>query len=107
MKKRILLIIISVSIILGVFLSIQAMAPERKQRNYVPNKETAIKIAEAIWLPIFDKEIYKHKPFNVELKSDSIWHVYGTRPATNYRGGTPHIYISKKDCRVLGYHCNK
>jgi hypothetical protein len=29
--------------------------------NYVPNEETAIKIAEAVWLPIYGEDIY-NKP---------------------------------------------
>ena len=29
------------------------------EHDYVPNKNTAIKIAEAIWLPIYGESIYR------------------------------------------------
>lgn len=46
--------------------------------GYVPNKETAIKIAIAIWEPIYGEEtIKKQAPYNVALK-DGIWHVQGS-----------------------------
>ena len=34
-----------------------------KNKNYVPDKITAIKIAEAVWLPIYGNSIYEKKPF--------------------------------------------
>jgi len=70
----------------------------RIKRDYVPNPETARKIAEAIWLPIYGDDIYKDTPFVVTLK-DSIWVVRGTLHSTF--GGVPYIEIRKKDCRVL------
>jgi NTF2 fold immunity protein of polymorphic toxin system component len=102
MKKRILLIVMSMSIVLGVFLSINAKAPEKKQRDYVPDKETALKIGEALLFPVYGDRIDRHRPLNVELRSDSIWYIYGSRPTSDYRGGVPNILISKRDCRVIG-----
>lgn len=66
--------------------------------GYVPDKETAIKIAEAIWLPVFGEKIYKNKPFIAELKK-GVWIVQGTLHAQ--KGGVPYIEIQKKDCKVL------
>lgn len=37
--------------------------------GFVPNIATSIKIAEAIWLPIYGERIYKKKPYNVKLKN--------------------------------------
>lgn len=68
--------------------------------NYVPNEETAIKIAEAIWLPIYGEKIYNQKPYIVSLVNDSIWVVTGTL-AENKRGGVAYIEIQKKDCKIL------
>jgi hypothetical protein len=46
----------------------------------VPTKEVAIKIAEAVLVPIYGKEkIESEKPFNVELK-DGVWCVTGSIP---------------------------
>jgi hypothetical protein len=67
--------------------------------GFVPNQETAIKIAEAIWLPIYGKEIYSKKPFKVTLQNDSIWIVEGT--LNRGKGGVPYIEIQKKDCKIL------
>lgn len=69
------------------------------KRSYVPDKETAIKIAEAIWLPIYGEGIYNCKPFVAELRNDSIWVVQGT--LTTGKGGVPYIEIQKTDCKVL------
>ena len=68
--------------------------------NYVPDKATAIKIAEAVWLPIYGEKIYSQKPYMVSLKDDSIWIVIGTL-AENKRGGVAYIEIQKKDCKIL------
>ena len=48
----------------------------------VPDNETAIRIAEAIWIPIYGDEIYERKPFIAELIGDSVWAVAG-RKATS------------------------
>ncbi|CAA0157404.1 YbbC/YhhH family protein [Tenacibaculum maritimum] len=70
--------------------------------NYVPNKETAIKIAEAIWLPIYGNKIYKNKPFTANLNG-GIWIVEGTLHTDS--GGVPYIEIRKEDCKVIDvYH---
>jgi hypothetical protein len=67
--------------------------------GFVPNQETAIKIAEAIWFPIYGDEIYTRKPFKATLKADSIWVVQGT--LTKGKGGVPYIEMQKSDCRIL------
>lgn len=67
--------------------------------DYVPNKETAEKVAEAIWLPIYGEKVYGQKPYDVSL-SNGVWIVKGTLPK-GMRGGVAYIEINKKDCRVL------
>lgn len=65
----------------------------------VPNAETAIKIAEAVWLPIYGHAILKKKPFKARL-AGGIWIVEGTLPAEMV-GGVPVAEISKKDGKIL------
>ncbi len=66
--------------------------------GFVPDEKTAIKIAEAIWYPIYGNEIFEEKPFKAELK-DSVWIVRGT---LNYDvGGVAYIEIQKRDCKIL------
>lgn len=69
------------------------------KNGYVPNEATAIKIAEAIWLPIYGEEIYKHKPFKAVLLKNQIWRVTGT--VHTKIGGGPIAEIQKSDCKVL------
>ncbi len=85
-----------------------AQTPNRKQsysppEGMVPNKETAIKIAEAVLTPIHSKEVVDHeKPFRVEL-ARGVWIIKGAiHPGP---GGNLYIDISKKDgciLRVIG-----
>lgn len=67
--------------------------------NFVPNEATAIKIAEAIWLPIYGNGIYDKQPFKATLKNE-VWEVRGTLPE-GARGGVPYIKLRKTDCKVL------
>lgn len=86
--------------------------------DYVPNSDTAIRIAEAIWLPIYGQAIYKRKPFKATLVGDSIWYVTGSLQKSGYhinesgdtifqavRGGVPCALIDKKSgCVIKVYH---
>jgi hypothetical protein len=68
--------------------------------GYVPNEETAIKIALVVWTPIYGEEVIrKEKPFKAVLKDDS-WYVSGSLPA-GFRGGVAEAEIAKDDGRVL------
>jgi hypothetical protein len=67
----------------------------------VPDSATAIRIAEAVWLPIYGEGIYDRRPFSAELILDSVWAVAGSIPA-NMLGGVPYIEIQKSDGRILG-----
>jgi hypothetical protein len=69
-----------------------------KHPDYVPDEQTAIKIAEAVWLGIYGNSIYEARPFTAHL-SNNIWHVHGTKPDSSF-GGVPMIDIRKSDCNV-------
>jgi|RhiMetdeSRZDD1v2_1073273.scaffolds.fasta_scaffold62693_3 NTF2 fold immunity protein/Clp amino terminal domain, pathogenicity island component len=65
----------------------------------VPNAETAIRIAEAVWSPIFGDEIVKNqRPFHAELVNET-WTVRGTRPVPTER--LLIAQIEKNDGRIL------
>ena len=81
--------------------------------GYVPGEQTAIKIAEAVWPPIFGEEILKNeKPFAAErqfftqetaggpLTSGEKWYVHGTIPK-NLEGGVAEIEIDKNSGQIL------
>jgi len=69
------------------------------EEGFVPNEETAIKIAEAIWLPIYGENIYRKQPFEAKLENE-VWIVNGSLPQ-GWKGGVPYIKIRKSDCKVL------
>ena len=71
-----------------------------KSRGMVPDKETAIKIAESIWYPIYGSQIYTEQPFIAELESDTVWIVRGSLPKDRV-GGCAEIRLRKSDAAVL------
>jgi len=74
--------------------------------GYVPNKETAVKIAEAVLVGIHGKRILKsERPFVAELK-DSIWVVHGTL-GRGKMGGVTFVEIQKLDGRILKVYGTK
>jgi hypothetical protein len=66
----------------------------------VPDEETAKKIAEAVWLPVYGPSVLDEKPFIVKSVGDSTWIVEGTLDKDEL-GGTAYIEIAAKDARVL------
>jgi hypothetical protein len=78
----------------------QEIYSQKIEKIYVPDKTTSIKIAEAIWLPIYGEEIYNYKPFISRLKNGKIWIVEGTLAKGN-NGGAPYVEIQKKDGKIL------
>jgi hypothetical protein len=71
----------------------------RPKEGLVPDAATAVRIAEAIWLPIYGKAIYEKRPFVAKLQGD-VWVVSGTLPMDTL-GGVPEAHIAKRDARVL------
>ena len=97
MKSKFFSLIIVLSLI--VFLFVRAQ--KKEETNYVPNEETAIRIAEAIWLPIYGDRIYSEKPFVATFKKKTnTWIVEGSLPP-NSSGGVALIEIRKSDCKIL------
>jgi NTF2 fold immunity protein len=75
--------------------------PSYQPRNgFIPDANTALKIAEAVLIPIYGKEqIAAEQPFRAILRGNT-WMVVGTlKPGL--AGGTAIIRLSKSDGRVL------
>jgi hypothetical protein len=83
-------------------------APEDKfqpKGGFVPDADTAIKIAVAVWSPIYGAEhIAGEKPYHATLK-DGVWTVEGSLPESKYGdiilGGVALARISQKDGCIL------
>jgi hypothetical protein len=68
--------------------------------GYIPDEETAIKIALAVWTPIYGKEqLDKEKPYKATLK-DGIWYVSGSLPK-GWRGGVAEAEIAKDNGKII------
>jgi NTF2 fold immunity protein len=73
--------------------------------GFVPDAETAIKIAVAVWTPIYGAEhIAGEKPYHATLK-DGVWMVEGSlppeKPGEFIVGGVALARISQKDGCIL------
>jgi hypothetical protein len=78
-----------------------AQAPAPKG-GFIPDEQTAIKVAEAILSPIYgDKQIASERPFHGTLHG-GIWTVEGTLAADSV-GGVATIRIDKKSGAVISY----
>lgn len=70
------------------------------ENGYVPDESTAIKIAVAVWSPIYGKhQIENSAPYNAELKN-GVWVVTGSLPE-NLVGGVPIVEINKQTGEII------
>ena len=96
----------------GLFLNSIVSGQEFKPPGgFVPNKETAVKIAEAVLIPVYGKKmIESEEPFTAKLQTN-VWTVEGTlhceNGAEHCDGGTAMVQISKVDGRILSMHHGK
>jgi NTF2 fold immunity protein of polymorphic toxin system component len=105
LKRDILISLIAVCFIS--ILPIASYSEEPQKHNvkpaagYVPDEETAIKIAIAVWSPIYGKDkIDAEKPYKAILK-DGVWYVSGSLPKGYVKGGVAEGEINKDDGRII------
>lgn len=81
----------------------------RPKEGFVPDSSTAIKVAEAVLIPVYgQKQIQSEEPFTATLKN-GVWTVQGTLHCPDGEGGSTTlcdggvavIRISKADARIL------
>ena len=69
--------------------------------GFVPDEITAIRIAEAVWIPIYGEEqINSEKPFKAILKN-GIWTIEGSLREGFTKGGVAVAEITKTDGRII------
>jgi len=77
--------------------------PALPKAGVVPDAETAQRIAEAVWIPLFGEEaVASQKPFNTELHFN-IWIVTGSAPPET----AMYIFMLQTDGRVFSVHKGK
>ena len=76
--------------------------------HFVPDTNTAVKIAEVIWQSNFGDFVLRQRPYEVKLEmaTDTIWHIKGTAyfsedPNTISLGGVAYLSIRSRDCKIL------
>ncbi len=74
-------------------------------KGFVPDSATAVRIAVAVWIPIYgEQQIMTEQPFVAKLK-DGVWTVWGSlppaAPGTVMVGGTAVAKIARRDGRIL------
>jgi hypothetical protein len=81
----------------------------KPKEGYVPDSATAVRIAEAVLIPVYGKkQIESETPFTAKLQ-DNVWTVAGTLhcpdgkggTTTNCFGGVAVVQISKADGCIL------
>lgn len=81
----------------------------KPRQGYVPDSATAVKVAEAVLLPVYgEKQIESERPFTAKLRNE-VWTVAGTLHCpdgkggitTDCVGGVAVVRISKIDARIL------
>jgi NTF2 fold immunity protein len=74
------------------------LAPPKE--GYVPNEETAVRIAEAVLVPIYGEgQVRSEQPFRARLVG-KIWLVTGTLKP-DAEGGTAEVRISRASGEIL------
>jgi hypothetical protein len=74
--------------------------------DYVPDAATAVKIAEAVWIPIYgERQVLSERPFHAVLQG-KVWQVYGSlveppRAGEMAVGGTVEATIDRRTGKVL------
>ena len=101
MRSRICSLMITMALLFSSSLAQNAPELFERKGGLAPDKETAIRIAEAILFPIYgEKAIRAQRPYQVTLK-DGKWTVDGAPPPPGFVGGSFHIVILQRDARVL------
>src|SRR5262245_16967791 len=101
MKSRICCLMIATGSFLSASLAQNVPELFERKGGLVPNREIAIRIAEAILFPIYgEKNIREQRPYQVNLKGGK-WTIDGAPPPPGMTGGNFHIIILQRDARVV------
>lgn len=103
MKKQLMVLAMLVTLFGGGYSQTPSYQPKA---GFVPNAETAVKVAEAVLIPVYSERlVLSERPFKAKLEGD-VWTVQGTlhcgaAQETDCRGGTAEVKISKASGEIL------
>jgi hypothetical protein len=106
MKRIIIAIFLLTSVMAAAYCQTHGIPSVRPKEGFVPNAETAVKVGEAVLMPVYgEKRIVGERPFKATLQGD-VWTVEGTLhcdgpPGTTCLGGTAVVKISKTSGQIL------
>lgn len=103
MRKHFLLPVVLVSVFACGYLQAQSESSVQPKSGFVPNAETAVKIAEAVLVPVYgEKKILAERPFKAKLEGD-VWTVSGSLlcGTPQCAGGTAEVKIAKSSGQIL------
>jgi hypothetical protein len=102
MKNKFLAtLVLTIAVATG-FSQVTEEASFRPRDGFVPDANTAIKIGEAVLIPVYgEKQIDSERPFTAKLRGN-VWTVTGTlNCAPQCEGGTAVVKISKTSGQIL------
>ncbi|MFZ3215341.1 MAG: NTF2 fold immunity protein [Candidatus Acidiferrales bacterium] len=100
MKPTLLTIILFVVLVIPSFAQHEQAKSFAPKEGFVPNAETAVKVAEAVLLPVYGEEqIISERPFKAALDGD-VWTVTGTLHCAG-KALTPTAWAAQRLCMSL------
>jgi hypothetical protein len=104
MGKRRYLLVFGLMVVLAITALVIAEGKHnyKPKEGYVPDEKTAIRIAVAVWIPIYGEEqIEGEKPYQAKLDK-GVWTVEGSLPKGEFvLGGVAVAEIAKDDGCIL------
>ena len=103
MKQLFLVSVIFATTLAGAYYQTQSQPSVKPKAGFVPNADTAVKVAEAVLTPVYgEKQILSERPFKATLEGD-VWTVEGTLHCGGPQcvGGTAVVKISRSSGQIL------
>jgi hypothetical protein len=94
-----------------ILISLPTISQPPQQRDYVPNAQTAVAIAEAVLVPVYGRQkVQSERPYKAVLSGD-VWRVSGTLYCSNGEpqsetnptcaGGVAVVELSEYDAHII------
>ena len=100
MKHAMVILVTCFSVMLPLLMPSSSIASDVPKDGFVPNQQTAVRIAEAVLIPIYGKnEVERERPYTAII-NNGVWTVTGTL-SSELLGGVATIEIAKESGCIL------